>query len=372
MNPNSHALILAGGIGARLWPKSRINRPKQFLALDGGQSLLARTMERAQAVFERQRIWVVCKPYQLDEVKRQVPDLLHENIIIEPVPKGTAAAVLLGALTIERAHPGATLSVFPSDHSIKPVDRFAKVIGAGMEWAASNDSMVIYGIRPDHPETAYGYIEAGGTVGQCSNWNCMEVTSFHEKPDPATALAYFRSKRFLWNSGMLSFSVSVLKRVISGDSFRLWQPLYEEMRASAKPDHGRLREIYLSLPDDAFDTAVLEKLARCAGRLGGESPISLVVFPCDFDWYDLGVWESYYRMLPKDEAGNAISGTAKAIDCSGSLVISEGKTLVGAIGLKDMVVVCVGDAVLVCPRKELHRVRELVESLAKGGYERYV
>ncbi len=372
MRTQKHALILAGGIGARLWPMSRLQRPKQFLQVESGPTLLGKTMERARLLFDRDSIWVVCKPYQVDEVNRQLPDLDSSKIIVEPVPKGTAGAVILGVMTICKRCPEAVVSVFPSDHSIKPTDRFANIIEAGMEWASANFSIVTYGIRPDSPETSYGYIEAGGTVGQCSNWNCMEVTSFHEKPDPKTANAYFRSNRFLWNSGMLSFSVKVLDMLLKDDAFSVWEPLYRICASRDEISLDEVRQIYDCLPEDSFDTAILEKLARCRGIGASGLDINLVVFPCDFEWYDLGVWESFYRMLSKDESGNALSGKVATVDCRGSLVFSKGDVLVGAIGLQDMVVVCVDDAVLVCPRRELDRVRELVEVLAKGDYKDYV
>ncbi|NPA94872.1 MAG: NTP transferase domain-containing protein [Thermodesulfobacteria bacterium] len=371
MMENYHALILAGGIGARLWPKSRVERPKQFLALSGRRSLLAKTMNRAESLFPKERIWVVCKPYQRDEVRRQLPQLDESNIITEPVPKGTAAAVLLGSLIIEQRYPDAVVSVFPSDHFISPEERFSKFVRAGMDWAATHDSVVIYGIRPDCAETSYGYIETGSTVGQCMGWNCMEVTSFHEKPDPATAQAYFSSKRYLWNSGMLSFAPRVLSKVLMDETFSVWRPVGEILKNVLEGRFQEAARLYQGLPDDAFDTAVLERLARCAGGFGSAPEVRLVVFPCDFEWFDLGVWESYYRMFPKDEQGNAVKGHAFTLDCTGSLVMSEGKTLIGAIGLKDMVVVCVDDAILVCPRHELDRVKELVESLRKNGYEDY-
>ncbi len=372
MNENYHALILAGGIGARLWPKSRVKRPKQFLALEGDTSLVAKTMARAESIFPPERIWVVCKPYQKEEIRRQLPKMRESNIITEPVPKGTGAAVLLGSLIIEESDPDAVVSVFPSDHFISPLERFSLFISAGMDWAASHASVVIYGIKPDCPETSYGYIETGSTVGQCMGWNCMEVTSFHEKPDAETAKAYFSSKRYLWNSGMLSFSPGILSKVLLDETFSVWRPLLDVFKAVMQGDSERATELYRELPDDAFDTAVLERLARCAGGFGIAPEVSLVVFPCDFEWFDLGVWESYYRMVPKDEGGNALRGKVCTVDCKGSLVLSDGPTVVGAIGLRDMVVVCVDDAILVCPRKELDRVRELVESLRKNGYEEYI
>ncbi len=372
MKAQEHALILAGGIGARLWPKSRLHRPKQFLRVERGHTLLGKTMTRAQAVFEKGNIWVVCKPYQVEEVKRQLPELDKSRLIVEPVPRGTAGAVILGAMTICRECPEAVISVFPSDHSIKPTDRFANIIRAGMEWASSNPSIVIYGIRPDSPETSYGYIETGGTVGQCSSWNCMEVTNFHEKPDPKTARAYFRSNRFLWNSGMLSFSVNILRTILEDEAFGVWAPLTKFCESGIKISRKEVCQIYELLPDDSFDTAILEKLARCHSIGPSGLEVNLVVFPCDFEWYDLGIWESFYRLLPKDGAGNALSGKVAAVDCRGSLLFSEGDTLVGAIGLQDMVVVCVDNAVLVCPRRELDRVRELVELLSEGDYKDYV
>ncbi len=371
MNANFHALILAGGIGARLWPKSRKCRPKQFLRLSKTKSLLQGTMERIEGLFPKKNIWVVCKPYQKDEVIKQLPDVKESNIIVEPCPKGTAAAVLLGTMTIETHDPDAVVSVFPSDHFVSPMEKFVDTVRIGMQWAEQTSSIVIYGIRPSGPETSYGYIETGGTAGSCGGLSCMEVTNFHEKPDPRTAKAYFQSNRFLWNSGMLSFSPAVMKILLEKEPFRIWTPLFKIIRLEGHNPETTL-ELYARLPDDPFDTAVLERLARCEGRPGAPNVPALVVFPCDFKWLDLGVWESHYNMLEKDENGNAVSGRALVLDCKDSLVLSEGKRLIGAIGLKDMVVVCVEDAVLVCHRKELYRVRELVEALKKSDYEDYV
>ena len=372
MNKNFHALILAGGIGTRLWPKSRRHRPKQFLKIQSEVTLLVRTVERAEAMFPSENIWILCKSYHLQEVAAQLPDIPSENIIVEPSPKGTAAAVIYGCLLIDERSPGSTVAVFPSDHLIRPLEEFKKTIEAGMEWASQNPAIVIYGIRPRRAETSYGYIEAGSTVDQCKGHQCMEVTAFHEKPDRKTASAYLGSKRFLWNSGMLSFSTPVLKEALSMDAFSIWSPLVElaeigDLGAAGSSTRSR----YAELPDDAFDTAVLEKMARCKPPKGTAGNLALVVFPCSFDWHDMGVWESYYELSPKDENGNALGGNAVELDCKGMLMISEGPGLVAAVGLSDIVIVAEGDAVLVCPRDQLDRVRDLVEELKNKGYERY-
>ncbi len=372
MNESFHALILAGGIGTRLWPKSRRHRPKQFLKIQSEVSLLVRTVERAEAMYSPGNIWILCKSYHLKEVAAQLPDIPSENIIVEPSPKGTSAAVIYGCLLIEKRSPGATVTVFPSDHLIRPLEEFKKTIEAGMEWASRNPAVVIYGIRPRRPETSYGYIEVGGTVDLCKGHQCMEVTAFHEKPDRKTAVAYLGSNRFLWNSGMLSFSSPAFRQALEMDTFSIWRPLVElaetcDLKASDKAT----RKTYALLPEDAFDTAVLEKMVRCQPPKGGKGHLGLVVFPCSFDWHDMGVWESYYELSPKDENGNALVGNALELDCKGVLMMSEGPGLVAAIGLSDMVVVAEGDAVLVCPRDQLDRVRDLVEELRAKGFEKY-
>ncbi len=372
MKENLHALILAGGIGTRLWPKSRRHRPKQFLKIQSEVTLLVRTVERAEAIFDTKNIWILCKSYHLQEVASQLPDIPRENIIVEPSPKGTAAAVIYGCLLIEEKSPGSTVTVFPSDHIIRPLDEFKKTIEAGMSWASKNPAVVIYGIKPKRPETSYGYIEAGSTIDQCRGHQCMDVTAFHEKPDRKTALAYTASKRFLWNSGMLSFSTWIFKKALEMDAFSIWQPLLD---LAGKKDfmakEELTTEIYSHLPEDPFDTAVLEKMARCQPPQGMEAPLKLVVFPCSFDWHDMGVWESYYELSQKDQHGNALVGTTFEMDCTGMLMMSEGPNLVAAVGLSDIVIVLEGDAVLVCPRDQLDRVRDLVEQLKAKGYEKY-
>ncbi len=372
MRSDHHALILAGGIGTRLWPKSRRHRPKQFLKIQSEMTLLVRTVERAQALFDTWNIWILCKSYHLQEVFSQLPDIPKSNIITEPCTKGTGAAVIYGSLLIEEKAPGATVAIFPSDHIIRPIDKFQKVISAGMEWASQNPAMVIYGIKPKRPETSYGYIETGSTIDQCKGHQCMDVTTFHEKPDRKTAMAYLGSKRFLWNSGMFSFSVRPFRTLLEMEVFHIWQPMLElAHRMDYTAREPQTRETYSHFPEDSFDTAILEKMARCQAAKDGKRPMKLVVFPCTFDWHDMGVWESYYELSPKDENGNALVGNALGLDCKGVLMLSEGPNLVAAIGVSDMVIVSEGDAVLVCPRDQLDRVRDLVNELKDKGFEKY-
>lgn len=371
MKGNFHALILAGGIGVRLWPKSRVFRPKQFLRFDNDLTFLEKTVRRIERIFKRENIWILCKPYQQEQLRTILPEFPEENIIIEPSPKGTCAAILFGSLFIDKSSPGATVSVFPSDHLIRDENRFYSTLLSGQKWAEENMAIVIYGIRPQRAETSYGYIELGPTLGKVNGFCCMEVRGFHEKPDKRTARAYFKSKRFLWNSGMLSFFVKNVSSLLNFDDFSIWRPLIElSERAFKNKIDLDIEKGYRMLPEDPFDTAFLEKISGCK-IYSSRPPLDVVVFPCDFEWHDMGLWESVYRISTKDESGNAISGKAFALSCKNSLLMSEDGVLVAAIGLEDMVVVFENDAILVCPRDQLERIKELVEGLRKKGFEKY-
>ena len=365
---DSYGLILAGGIGTRLWPKSREHFPKQFLAIQGEVSLLVQTVERLLNLYPPERIFMVCKPFHRKAVLSQITGVPSSNILSEPSPKGTAAAALWGSLLIHSLDPSALVSVFPSDHIIRPADAFCRTIAMGIDWAAGHDSLVVYGIRPDRAEINFGYIEAGSTLAECRGHRCLEVVGFHEKPDPQTAASYLRSDRFLWNSGIFTFSTRMLRAMLETGMFPAWSVLLEAFEKGVEDWEG----IYSALPDDPFDTAVVEKLVRYHSIRSPLDRFGLVVFPGSFEWHDMGIWESYYHVSEKDGQGNAVSGTAYCLDCHDSLILSEGgDTLVAAIGLKEMVAVCEGDAVLVCPRDQLDRVRELVRRLKEAGFDRY-
>jgi mannose-1-phosphate guanylyltransferase/mannose-6-phosphate isomerase len=364
---HAYGLILAGGIGTRLWPKSREHFPKQFLRIHGEVSLLVQTVERLLNLYPPDRILMVCKPFHRKAVLSQITGIPEDNILSEPSPKGTAAAAIWGSLLIGNRDGDAVVSVFPSDHIIRPADAFCRTMEMGIDWAGHHDSVVVYGIRPDRPETNFGYIEAGGTLAECQGHRCMEVVDFHEKPDPQTAASYLRSNRFLWNSGIFTFCCRTLRSILTTGLFPAWTALVEAFEDEPRD----WEDIYLRLPDDPFDTAVVEKLVRYHSIRSPLDRFNLVVFPCSFEWHDMGIWESYYHVAEKDGQANVVSGTAYCLDCHDSLIMSEGDTLVAAIGLKEMVAVCEGDAVLVCPRDQLDRVRELVKGLKEAGYEKY-
>ena len=352
------ALVLAGGLGTRLWPRSRRFKSKQFLRIEGERTLLQQTIDRIRPIFPWEHIWVVSKPFQKDEVTRQVPELPEGNLLLEPVPKGTAAAVSWATALIQGLHPGCTLAVLPSDHLIREESRFRILLLMGMETASSLPFLVTFGLRPQRPETSYGYIEVGGLVSDARFCPCYEVKSFHEKPDKGTATEYLKSGRFLWNSGIFTFSADVFMDSLARYSTEVWRPLEHILHAVREGDIPEAHRLYARLPNLPIDEALFERAEN------------VVVFPSDFNWHDVGLWSSIYEFLPKDRHGNAVEGKVITSDCGKCLLVAE-EGLIAGIGLEDMAVVLANDAVLVCPKSRLGEVQELVKRLRILGYEEF-
>lgn len=356
-----HALVLAGGFGIRLWPKSRQSKAKQFLCIDSRDTLLKQTVSRIRPMFPWERIWVVTKPDQEKDVLANVPDLNRSNILIEPCPKGTAAAISLATARIESLYPDSLIAVLPSDHLIEDEENFRSVLYAGLSFAGSNSSFVTFGIKPVRAEPAYGYIEIGGLETKIGDKNCYGVSAFHEKPDRETALNYLSSGGFFWNSGIFAFSSRVLFEALKKWMPSAWETLELISSLSGSTEEAsKLNQYYSWMPDDSLDKGILEKASN------------VVIFPCDCGWHDMGVWETYYDLSIKDDEGNAINGIAASIGCKNCLLMSEGGVLVAAVGIEDMIIVAEGDAVLVCPRDRLNDIKQVVEKIKEKGLAKYL
>jgi mannose-1-phosphate guanylyltransferase len=374
-----HALILAGGFGARLWPKSRQRRAKQFLCIHSQETLLEQTVSRIRPMFPWKRIWVITKPAQKEDVLAHVPGLISSNILIEPCPKGTAAAISWATARIESLYPDSLIAVLPSDHLIEDEECFRCVLDAGLSFAGSNPCLVTFGIKPSRAEPAYGYIEIGRLKTKVRGKDCYDVMAFYEKPDRETALNYLSSGTFFWNSGIFAFSSAVLFESLKKWMPAAWEPL-EHIRSlygsteeeasmvsqpsaffsSSKEEASIVSRYYSLMPDDSLDKGLLEKASN------------VVVFPCDLGWYDMGVWGTYYDLSARDKDGNAVDGLVVSVGCKNCLLMSEGGILVAALGTEDMVIVAEGDAVLVCPRNRLGEIKQAVEKIRKEGLVEYL
>lgn len=352
------ALVMAGGVGTRFWPLSRRSRPKQLLSLGDHPVMLRATLDRLRPLLPPERILVVTGRAHEEPARRVCDDLPPENVVAEPEGRDTAACVGLGGVLVEeRFSPDTVIGVFPADHHIGRPERFHADVRAARDACGTTGDIVTFGVRPDDPSTSYGYIlydeETSVPAGERS---AFAVERFTEKPDRDEARSLLEQKA-LWNSGMFFWQARTILDLIGKHLPRLSEGL-DGIREdwTARGDlPGVLEDHYGSLPAISVDYGVLERADR------------VWTLPVDFDWSDLGTWDKLGDVVDTDEDGNVRLGESLLYDCRESVVVREGGPLVGAVGLRGLVVVSTEDALLVCPRKRVEDVREIVRSLKDAG-----
>ena len=344
-------VVLAGGVGSRLWPLSRALFPKPLHALLGESSLLQETVLRAAKATSRPPI-VVCNTANRFLIAEQLraADLPWRHIVLEPDGRGTAPAIALAAHLAVQDDGDAQLLILPADHLIEDDAGFAAAVHRAA--AASVDGAVVtFGIEPTRPETGYGYIE----VHEAGEQDVRPVRAFVEKPGRKRARAYLASGRHLWNSGIFLTGARVALGEIEVHSPEVSEWVAAAFRDGRSDlDFFRPGDAFLASPAVSFDVAVMEKTARAA------------VLPVNFGWRDIGSWESVLEASDADERGNHLVGDVLALDVEGSL-IHAGHRLVGAIGVDGLVVVETADAVLVAGRDRAQDVTALVSRLQGQG-----
>lgn len=338
-------IILAGGGGSRLFPLSRTRFPKQFLKLNGNKSLLAQTIERFSELVKPIDMIIVTNQEYVHHVKTEliVSNAQEAHILLEPVARNTAPAIALAArYCVDRLGCGAdeVMVVTPSDHIIRSVEMFTTNVRQALGVAKMN-KIVTLGVKPDSPESGYGYIQVGKPLG-----NGFNVESFHEKPDRATAEAYLANGSYYWNSGMLVFTVGCLM-----NELRMYQP---EIYALTDSLLDTMTEDFAEMPNISIDYAVVEKSKQ------------VVMLPLTTDWSDIGSWDAIYNVLDKDADGNALQGDCMPIDCSNTLIWGHSRLIAG-IGLEDLLVVETDDVIVVAKKGESQKVKDLVSQLAAKG-----
>jgi len=352
-----YAVIMAGGVGTRFWPRSRRRRPKQFLAIQGRQSLLQWTFRRVRGIVPPARVLVVASREFAGQIRRQLPSLPPANVIVEPDARGTGPCLALAAARIARRHSGAIMAVFPADHVVTDLPRFRRAILTGFSVAEKAGCLVTFGIPPTGPEVGYGYVEVGDVVRRVPprvRW----VKRFHEKPELSTAKKYVKAGRYLWNSGMFAWSVDTLRRAFDAHAPRI----ASVMRAlEDAPDDGpgsrTWRTAYRRLPVVSIDVAVMERAQRVA------------VVDGDFGWSDVGSWAAAGEIWGTDEAGNARRGSTLLLDCRDTVVFGDDR-LIAMLGVDDLVVVDSPGAVLVCRKSRAQEVRRIVSALTHTRHRR--
>lgn len=346
------AVVPAGGAGTRLWPLSRSGSPKFLHDLTGsGRTLLQATYDRLEPVVDG-RLLVVTGVAHLDAVRRQLPEVPADQVVAEPSPRDSMAAIGLAAAIVERRDPDALIGSFAADHVITDAEAFRACVAEAAA-VAETGLLVTIGIAPARPSTGVGYIRLGDRLDGFATAHAVET--FVEKPDAARAAEYVASGEYRWNAGMFVARANVLLDLLAAEH----PDLAAGVRAIAA-DPGRLDDVWPGLTKIAIDHAVAEP-AAALGRMG--------VVPGGFGWEDVGDFASLADLLPEIEPGLKVLGDAAAVLTSQTtgLVVAEGGRTIAVLGLEDVVVVDTGDALLVTTRARAQDVKTLVERLKETG-----
>jgi mannose-1-phosphate guanylyltransferase len=365
-----YAVIPAGGSGTRLWPLSRAGRPKFLHALTGTPaSLLQATVDRLSVLAEPESTFVVTGVAHAAAVARQLPVLPDANILVEPSPRDSCAAIGLAAAIIAARDPYAVMGSFAADHLVRDGDAFTAAVLGAVDGARDGLLMTI-GITPTHPETGYGYLRCGDAVGEGP---VSRVEEFTEKPPYDLAVSYVDSGRYFWNASMFIWRVDVFLAELLRQQPQLHAGLMQIAHAWDSVERERvLGEVWPALPKISVDYAVMEG-AAATGIVG--------TVPGDFGWNDVGDFHTLGDVLERDERGNVvieaddgIVGKADVLlyDADRTVVVPRSGRLVTAVGVQDLIIVDTPDALLVCPRDRAQDVKQLVESLKERGNSSHV
>lgn len=354
------AVIMAGGQGTRFWPRSRRKRPKQLLDIVGTESMIRQTVDRLLPFVRPEDVYVVTGAEHIEELLRHVPDLPSENIMAEPVGRNTAPCIGLAAMRLKKEDPEGIMAVLPADHVILDKIGFLKILSLAGEVAKSGDWIMTLGMRPDRPETGYGYIKKGPVFRGNGGVEVYNVERFVEKPDRETAEGYVKSGDYLWNAGMFVFKVSTILKAIERYMPELYIGLLRlEPVLGTAEESKLLTEIYGGLPSVSIDYGIMEKADN------------VLVIPSTFGWNDVGSWTAIDDLLPRDEHGTVAHAEHISIDTKDCIVYSPRK-LVATIGVSNLIVVETEDALLICDKSRAQDVKKVVEILEKERQEKYL
>ena len=342
-------LIMAGGRGERFWPKSRKNRPKQFLSLtDDGKTMIQLTVDRIRQLVDIEDVYIATDRAYKALVQEQLPEIPEENILCEPVGRNTAPCVGLGAVHMAKKYGDAVMIVLPSDQLIKYNAIFLTALDDACAVAEQGDYLVTLGITPDRPETGYGYIKF---LPDRPLDRAFAVERFVEKPDLETAKSYLAAEQYLWNSGMFVWKVSTILANIKRYLPETYTGLQRIREAIGTAEEQTVMErVFLGFQTVSIDYGVMEKAESIYTILGS------------FGWDDVGSWPAVERLQTSNEFGNVVNGNAVTVD-TWRTVIQGGEKLIAAVGLEDMIVVDTPDALLICKKEHAGDIRKVLENL---------
>lgn len=348
-NNHNHIVIMAGGVGSRIWPMSVENKPKQFIDVLGvGRSLLQLTYDRFKGLCPNENIWIVTNKKYDAWIKEQLPEVPAENILLEPCRRNTAPCIAYVSWHIKAKDPKANLVITPSDHIVMDTTEFRRVITQCLKFTSETDAILTLGMKPNRPETAYGYIQADLSSSSPRNKEIFRIDTFREKPDLQTAQKYIQQNNFFWNAGIFIWSVSTIV-----NAFRIYSPAISKIFENMLSIYGTDKEqemIDLHYPECeniSVDYAIMEKAEE------------IFVCPANFGWSDLGSWSSLYMHTRHDLYGNSLIGPdINVYDTHNCMIHTTQEKKVVVQGLDDYIVAEKDNLLLICKISEEQRIRQ--------------
>lgn len=358
-----YAVIMAGGGGTRLWPVSRQTKPKQMLRLTGERTMFQMAVDRLENLFSPEHILVVTIAKQAEELQQQCPHIPAENFIIEPMPRGTASVVGLAAIILKHRDPMASMVVLTADHYIEHIDFFGELLLTALE-VAQVGYLVTLGIQPSYPATGYGYIQRGESIGKYRDQTVYCVQRFKEKPNIEQAQNFIVQGDHYWNSGMFIWRVD---RIL--EEFKKWMPqllgVLKQIETALKENtyHTVLPSVWHAIRPETIDYGIMERAQEVAVLPAG-----------DLGWNDVGSWDSLFEVITPDKDGNIfVDAQHMDIDTKSSLIFTDHTDrLIVTIGVKDLIVIDTHDALLICSRENVQKVRDMVNLLKQTGHQHYL
>jgi mannose-1-phosphate guanylyltransferase len=358
---NRYVIIMAGGVGSRFWPLSRQERPKQFIDILGtGETLIQQTYRRFSSICRKENIFIVTNLKHKELVLAQL-DINPENVLAEPFRRNTAPCLAYGTFRILKDNPDAVIAVTPSDHLIIKEEKFSQVIDKCFEFAGKNDALLTLGIKPDRPETGYGYIQADRKKSVSGFENLMKVKTFTEKPDIELAKVFLESGDFYWNAGIFIWNTKAIMKAFEKHLPDMFMAFEEGKDVyGTKQESKFISKTYAECRNISIDYGIMEKADN------------VYVMCTDIGWSDLGTWSSLHEHSSPDSKGNVRAGSEVfTYDCKGNIFnLSSGKIAV-VQGLKDFIVVDADDVLLIVKREEEQNIKNYLEDVKNSTGEKY-
>jgi len=351
-------LIMAGGLGTRLWPLTAKGLPKAFLSFDGtGVSLLQRTILRSSLLTSFDNIFIVAGRSHEKELRRQAQNIPDENLILEPVGRDTLPCIGFAGLYIKRRDPFSIMVVLPGEQFIKDEAEFQNLVTYAVESARNCNCAVTLGIKPTFPATGFGYTQLGDKISDKGSVCIFKSQGFTEKPDKKKASEFLSSGQYFWNSGIYILPTLLLFEMISKFAPDIYSGLSAiEDTIGTPKEKETIEQIYPNMRNISIDYAITEKLEN------------ILVIPADIGWNDMGTWQEVAETWEKDDHSNYCLGRYIGIDSDGCVIYSPDK-LVATVGVRDMIIVNTPDGLLLCAKDRADDVKLLVQKLMKEGDE---